>query len=126
MMFLVKTVVTNIKHIDDYSPGDGDMVFFDANVWLDIYGPAPQHWAQAPCSSLFYKLIKNNIDIYINGLIISEVINSWARIEFRQQRKELGFKTNEFKKFRATPEFLAVAKDISIEIVGKVPEKRIN
>jgi len=116
MMFLVMTVATNIKHIEDYSPCDGDMVFFDANIWLDIYGPAPQHWAQAPCSSLFYKLIKNNIDIYTTSLIISEVINSWARIEFRQQRKKLGFKTNEFKKFRETNEFQAVAEDISINM----------
>lgn len=110
------TVVTNIKHIDDYSPGNGDMVFFDANIWLDIYGPAPKHWAQAPCSSLFRKLIKNDIDIYTTSLIISEVINAWTRIEFHQQRKKLGFRTNEFKKFRETAEFLDVAEEISINV----------
>lgn len=110
------TVVTNIRHIDDYSPSDGDMLFFDANIWLSIYGPSPKHWAQSPCSSLFYKLIKNNIDIYTNSLIISEVVNSWARLEFNQQRIELDFETNEFKKFRGTPEFLDVAEDISINM----------
>lgn len=110
------TVVTNIIQIVDYSPSEGDKIFFDANIWLTIYGPSPKHWAQAPCSSLFYELIKNNIDIYTNSLIISEVINSWARLEFNQQRKELGFEPNEFKKFRETPEFLDIAKDISINM----------
>lgn len=110
------TVVTNIKHIVDYSPSNGDKIFFDANIWLTIYGPSPKHWAQAPCSSLFYELIKNNIDIYTNSLIISEVINSWARLEFNQLSKELGFESNEFKRFRETPKFLEVATDISINM----------
>ncbi|MCZ7382411.1 MAG: PIN domain-containing protein [Candidatus Methanoperedens sp.] len=109
-------MVTNIKNIVDYSPSERDKIFFDANIWLAIYGPSPQHWAQSPCSSLFHELIKNNIDIYINSLIISEVVNSWARLEFNQQRIKLNFKTNEFKKFRETPEFLNVAEDISINM----------
>ena len=116
MLFLVITVVTNIKGIGDYSPSDEDMLFFDANIWLAIYGPSHKHWAQPPCSSLFFKLIKNNIDIYTNSLIISEVVNSWARLEFNQQRKELGFKPNEFKMFRETLQFLDVVEDISINI----------
>ena len=110
------TVTTNVKHIRDYSPDDDDCIFFDANIWLAIYGPSPDHWAQAPCSSLFYELIKNNIDIYINSLIISEVINAWARLEFNQQRIELGFKSTEFKKYRETSEFEDVAEDISINM----------
>jgi len=116
MLFSVMTLVTNIKYIGDYSPSDGDMLFFDANIWLAIYGPSPKHWAQSPCSSLFYELIKNNIDIYTNSLIISEVVNSWARLEFNQQRIALGFEPNEFKKFRETLRFLDVAEDISINI----------
>jgi hypothetical protein len=71
-----------LKTTNHSSPSDGDMLFFDANIWLAIYGPSPKHWAQSPCSSLFYELIKNNIDIYTNSLIISEVVNSWARLEF--------------------------------------------
>ncbi|NOR46808.1 MAG: PIN domain-containing protein [Methanosarcinaceae archaeon] len=110
------TVVSNIKHIDNYSPNNGDILFFDANIWLAIYGPSPKHWAQAPCSSLFHELIKNNIDIYTNSLLISEVVNSWARLEFNQQRKELGFEPHQFKMFRETPQFLDVAEDISINI----------
>lgn len=116
MLFLVMTVVTNIEHIDNYSPSDGDMLFFDANVWLAIYGPSPKYWAQSSCSSLFYKLIKNNIDIYTNSLIISEIVNTWARLEFHQQRIQLEFKPNEFKMFRETPQFLDVAEDIGINI----------
>lgn len=116
MLLLVMTVVTKITHINDYSPNVGDRLFFDANIWLAIYGPSPAHWTQTPCSSLFYKLIKNNIDIYTNSLIISEVVNSWARLEFNQQRTVLNFKTNEFKKFRETPEYLNVAEEISINI----------
>lgn len=116
MLFLVTTVVSNIKHIDNYSPNNGDILFFDANIWLAIYGPSPKHWAQAPCSSLFHELIKNNIDIYTNSLLISEVVNSWARLEFNQQRKELGFEPHQFKMFRETPQFLDVAEDISINI----------
>lgn len=116
MLFLVTTVVSNIEHIDNYSPSNGDILFFDANIWLAIYGPSPAYWAQAPCSSLFYKLIKNNIDIYINSLLISEVVNTWARLEFHQQRKELGFEPNQFKMYRETPQFLDVAEDISINI----------
>lgn len=116
MLFLVMTVVTNIKLMDNYSPSNGDMLFFDANVWLAIYGPSPTYWAQSPCSSLFYKSIKNNIDIYINSLILSEVVNTWARLEFHQQRIQLGFKPNEFKMFRETPQFLDVAEDICINI----------
>jgi len=116
MLFSVMTVVTNIKCIGDYSPSDGDKLFFDANIWLAIYGPSPKHWAQPPCSSLFYELIKNNIDIYTNSLIISEVVNSWARLEFNQQRIALDFELNKFKKFRESPRFLDVAEEISINI----------
>lgn len=115
MKFLVMTVVTNIKHIVDYSPSEGDMIFFDANIWLTIYGPSPQHWAITPCSSLFKELIKNKIDIYTNSLIISEIVNSWVRIEFNQQRK-LVFDPKEFKMFRETQKFKDIVEDISINI----------
>ncbi|AKB84102.1 PIN domain-containing protein [Methanococcoides methylutens] len=109
-------MATNIDHVNNYSPTEGDILFFDANVWLAIYGPSPKFWAQAPCSDLYYKLIKNNIPIYTNCLIISEIINSWARLEFKQQRKSLGYEQNEYKLFRETPQFKSVAKEISITV----------
>ena len=116
MLSLVMTLATNIKHINNYSPSNGDMLFFDANVWLAICGPSPTYWAQSPCSYLLDKSIKNNIDIYTNSLIISEVVNTWTRLEFHQQQIQLGFKPNEFKTFRKTPQFLDVAEDICINI----------
>ena len=116
MRFLVMIVTTNIMHINDYVPNSEDMLFFDANVWLTIYGPAPNHWSKKPCTSLYHSLIKNQIPIYTNTIIISEVINSWARLEFNQQRLELGFEPQEFKKYRESELFEDVAEEISIVV----------
>lgn len=116
-------VTASIENIFNYSPNKNDVLFFDTNVWLDILGPSPKHWAQKPCSYIYREALKNKVDICTNCMVISEFINAWSRLEFNQQRRKLGLKSNQFKVFRNDSSiFNPISQEISLnveKILGK-------
>ena len=85
--------------------------FFDTNIWLYIYGPIGWPDQKSAVYSRALREIRNsNGTIYINCMVISEFINAFSRIEFKQQTDH-----SRFKEFRNSLSFRPVAEDISFQ-----------
>lgn len=107
-----------IYHIDDYKPLAEDKFFFDANIWLSIYGPIGYYadWRVRKYSNFLTILQLKNCYIYTNTIIISEFVNRFARMEFEQRRIQLDLEYDEFKRFREMEDFKEVASEIAANI----------
>ena len=107
---------TRIEPIDRHVFKEGESFFLDTSVWLSIYGPNAAPGSRK--TRLYSEALKNILSarghIFINLTIISEFANTCARIEFKLRRKELGFRDNDFKKFRNSKHF----KPCSATIAG--------
>ena len=101
-----------VHSIDEYDFPEGKGYFFDTNIWLYIYGPIGWPDQRSDAYSRALKEIRNSDGtIYINCMIISEFINAFARIEFKQQTN-----FTRFKEFRNSLAFRAIAQDIAYTV----------
>ena len=86
--------------------------FFDTNIWLYIYGPIGWPDQRSAIYSRTLREIRDsNGTIYINCMIISEFINAFSRIEFKQQTDY-----SRFKEFRNSLSFRSIAEDIASNV----------
>lgn len=94
----------------DFPPEKG--YFFDTNIWLYIYGPIGWPDQKSAVYSKALREIRNSDGtIYINCMIISEFINAFSRIEFKQQTTH-----SRYKDFRNSISFRPVAEDIASNV----------
>ena len=86
-----------------------DRLFLDANIWLYLHSPKQYKasWVNI-YSNAFNRLLKANSRIYIDVLVLSEFINSYARLKWSLVRRH--YRT--FKTFRNSADFKPVAQDI--------------
>ena len=87
----------------------GRTVFFDANSLIYIYWPtSPDAEEATDYGSIMASLMKNNVTLVINEIVLSEVINRVLRFEFYKS----DFPKEQFKEFRDSEEGKAVQNDI--------------
>ncbi|OAD21270.1 PilT protein domain-containing protein, partial [Candidatus Thiomargarita nelsonii] len=75
------------QDIRTYTFSDDDRLFFDANIWIYIYGPLLSQQDVAISSTYAHALqkIRNaQSHLFIDALALSEFINTYARLEYRQ------------------------------------------
>jgi predicted nucleic acid-binding protein len=102
----------NIHSIESYDFPAGKGYFFDTNIWLYIYGPIGWLDEKSDTYSSALKGIRDSKGtIYINCMIMSEFINSFSRIEFKQQSK-----FSRYKEFRNSLGYRAIAQDIAFNV----------
>lgn len=104
--------------INNYTFSDKDNLFFDANIWLYLYGPQgnpSDSTAQAYSRSLA-RAMQAKSRIWVDVLIISEFINRFARIEYDIQYPNKSQRPS-FKQFRNN---FPVFQPIAQAIVGAV------
>ncbi len=105
-------------HVTKYRFQPEDKLFFDANIWLFIYGPQEQRNSRnmGIYSSAFRRILEAQSRIYIDILIVSEFINTYSRLKWNIL-KRLGdlseTSMEKFKNFRNSPEFEPVAQEIA-------------
>ena len=102
----------NIQAVGGYSFTCQDKLFLDANIWMCLYGP--QRWRRAKVqtySKAFKDILNAKCQIYIDVLIVSELINSWARL----MQKVVAQNISQFKDFRSSPHFKSVAQNIAAD-----------
>ncbi len=105
----VKGRSSKVHSIEEYDFSEGRQFFFDTNVWLYIYGPISfPDWRSDVYSRALKEIRASEGSIYINCMIISEFVNAFARIEFKQQSEFA-----KYKEFRNSPSFRPIAEDIS-------------
>ena len=89
-------------------------MLLDANIWLLVYGPQkPGDRRVAVYSQALAKILAAKSRIYIDVLIVSEFINSYARLKWRLLSPSRDFKRSDFKTFRKSNDFKLVAQGIA-------------
>lgn len=89
-----------INDILGYRFSESDRLFFDANVWLAIYPPPSKpngHW-QNLYTAMLKKVKKAMSDMFIDSTVISEYLNTYTRLVFKQ--RPLEFIDLTFKEYR--------------------------
>ena len=102
--------MNNVKDISVYCFSKDDRLFLDANVWLSVYGPMAYPRSRTTIyASAMREIRKAGCPIFIDVLVVSEFINSYARWEHRQS----ALRGTKFKDFRHSSAFITVAEDIA-------------
>ena len=90
-----------------------DRLLLDANIWLSVYGPiAMKNWRTGVYSEALKQIQTNGSQVCLDVLVLSEFINSFARLEYNQLSPET--KPKDFKTFRYSGAFKPVAQEIAI------------
>ena len=103
--------------VSGYNFTSQDRLFLDANIWLYNFCPD----AQPPEGSSFQRIvdvysraladiIAAQSRIYIDALVMSEFINRYARLRWENETSDV-----EFKDFRNSADFTAVAREIACQ-----------
>lgn len=90
-----------------------DQLLLDTNVWMLVYGPQKPGAARvATYSQALANILAANSRIYIDVLIVSEFINTYARLKWNV----LGKPQRDFKRFRKTANFKPIAEEIAANL----------
>ena len=96
-----------------YNFAPHDRLFMDANIWLYLDGPQKSNSnLRTIYSKVFSRILNAGSQIYIDVLIVSEFINSYARVRW----KVVAPHRKTFRDFRNSPAFKTVATDISADV----------
>ena len=100
------------RDVRNYIFTQKDQLFLDANIWLYLHGPQPPRNYLERTYSKSFKDIKNAKNkIYIDVLIVSEFINTYARRKWKLVAPRFKY----FKTFRNSQHFKVVAADITAD-----------
>ncbi len=95
----------------DFTPEDE--LLLDTNIWLLVYGPQnPTDQRVAIYSQALADILAAQSRIYITVLIVSEFINTYARLKWKLVAPHI----KPFKTFRQSPEFKPIARDIAADV----------
>ncbi|MGD0960209.1 MAG: PIN domain-containing protein [Methylomonas sp.] len=98
------------QEIARYDFKAADNLLLDTNIWMFIFGAQkPGDKRGAIYSEALGKILKAESRIYIDVLIVSEFINTYARLKWKQA--DVSFQ--EFKQFRQSSFFKPIAEEIS-------------
>lgn len=102
-----------VKDVENYSFTSRDNLFLDANIWLLFYGPQiPRDHRVDVYSRAFASILDAQSTIYIDVLIVSEFINTYARQKWQLVAPEF----KRFKDFRSSSDFQQIAQDIASDV----------
>lgn len=100
------------QEITHYDFKSSDELLFDTNIWLFVYGPQrPGDSRAAAYSNALAKILAAQSRIYIDVLIVSEFINTYARLKW----KVVAPSSTDFKQFRKSGDFRPIAQDIAAD-----------
>ena len=95
--------------VERYEFQPTDDVFLDANIWLFIYGPPQDPGKTEIYSAALHRLLEARSRLFVDVLVLSEVINSYARIRWQLDPLRRG----RFKSFRNSSRFAPIAREIA-------------
>jgi predicted nucleic acid-binding protein len=104
------------EEIEKYAFKATDELLLAANVWFFVYGPhRPGDWRAAVYSGALARILDVKARIYIDVLIVSEFVNAYARLKYNIVKGRPGV-PRDFKQFRNTSTFKAIAVDIAGDV----------
>lgn len=100
----------NAVSVEKYDFQSQDELFLDANIWLYVYAPQnPKSYWVKVYSKAFERILIAKSCIYIDILVVSEFINTYARLKWKHNAPHI--KT--FKTFRKSDDFKTIAREIA-------------
>ncbi|MBN2682951.1 MAG: PIN domain-containing protein [Bacteroidales bacterium] len=121
-------MATNYK-LQDFTQLAERNIFVDANVLIYLFWPTGQHSFEYDYARVFRNILRQGNNLFVDFLVISEVINRVIRIEHKKINPN-----QKFKDFRNSQDGKAVLRDIFIivkddilnrfNVVGKSFEKK--
>ncbi len=110
-------MMNNVMDVETYVPQNGDKYFFDANIWLYFYCPvisisSYKKTIISKYDGFLKKAINSDTTIYVSSLIVSEIINSWLRLDFNILERKKIVKNNYKNHYRGSKYYLNTVKDI--------------
>lgn len=100
----------NAVSVEKYDFQSQDELFLDANVWLYVYGPQnPKSYWVKVYSKAFERILIAKSCIYIDILVVSEFVNTYARLKWRLNAPRI----KAFKTFRKSDDFKTIAREIA-------------
>ena len=115
--WVLSEVTLSIKSVRNFPFKATDKLFLDANVWFYIYfaGVVGQRPEEAAYSAAWKAILAAQSKVYIDALVVSEILNTHARSAYRTQNcQDRNFKN--FKAFRRSPEFKSVAQRAALGV----------
>jgi predicted nucleic acid-binding protein len=121
-------MATNYK-LQDYAHLSGKDVFVDANVLIYLFWPTGQHSFESNYARVFRNLLRQGNSLYVDFLVVSEVVNRVLRIEhlkLNSNQKFKDFRNSQDGKDVVSDIYLIVQNDILgiFKIVGKSFKQR--
>ena len=100
------------RDIRSYVFKSTDELLLDANIWLFVYAPSkPNDGRVKVYSRALSKMLKAKSRIYIDVLLVSEFINSYARMKHNILNPGVRFN----KRFRQSAAFKPIAQDVAAD-----------
>lgn len=97
--------------------------FFDANIWIILYFSSltTKKAAQDKFSNLFKNILNNECNIYLSSLVLSEVINTVFRIDFKTMCQKRKNNIKDFKRdYKKSSRYKEQANFIKNQIEKKI------
>lgn len=106
-------MMNSSQAVATYNFSPEDQLLLDTNIWMLVYGPQkPGDARVATYSQALANILAANSRIYIDVLIISEFLNTYARLKWNVLGKPLG----DFKQFRKSANFKPIAREIAADL----------
>lgn len=100
-----------VRAVDDYGFTSQDKLFLDANIWLFVYGANKPDDSKVKVYSQSFKRIMNaGCQIYIDVLVVSELINRYSRTKCNLVNNQTA---KNFKDFRKSRDFARIAEEVA-------------
>lgn len=103
--------------VGSHSFSGAERLFFDANIWLFLYGPTIGYRSRqiSLYADAWKRIRRAKSAVYIDALVISEFINRFSRLEY-DQTANMNQRYRKFKDFRKSPDFQPIANDIASQV----------
>ena len=105
-------------NLAQWSFSSDDRILPDANFWINVFGPAAvvgrRNSRVSAYSQAFGQMLQSRAQTLLDVLIISEFVNTLARLEFNANFSS-SYGRRGFKTFRNSPDFVPVARMIATE-----------
>ena len=111
MRWALNEAMLSIEAVKDFSFKPTDNLFFDANVWIHVFFSDVFKLEEEVYSAALKRILAARSTVYIDALVISEIVNVHARYRFNNQRS-----TKKFKTFRQSVAFRPVAAEITLRV----------
>ena len=90
--------------VNDYQFNPDDKLLLDTNIWLLVYGPQkPRDTRVATYSQALANILSAKCCVYIDVLIVSEFINTYARLKWKRIARTIPWPSSGKAIIRAHP-----------------------